>query len=107
MFVAGFLLVLILAAFLSNTRFAPSDATQEVSVLSSLAMLLVFTLIGSVLGLEIFAIDLYGGAKSEPSADKWYIPSFLMKIHLLSTLFVLGFTNFLPSIVTTYSLLAA
>jgi len=106
MFVAGFLLVLILAAFLSNTRFAPSDATQEVSVLSSLAMLIVFTLIGSVLGLEIFAVDLYEGAKSEPSADRWYIPSFLMKILLISTLFVLGFSNILPSIFNSYSLLA-
>ena len=63
-FVAGFLLVLAISAFLSSNRLTLTDRTESLSVLGSLAMLLVFTLIGSILGLETFAVDPYGGSKS-------------------------------------------
>jgi hypothetical protein len=105
--VAGFLLVLTLSAYLSNYRLLTFEPTDGLSVLSSLAMVFVFTLIGSVVGLETFAVDPYGGMKKEPKADRWYVPLFLAKLFLFSTLFVLGVSSVLPFDISVYSLMAA
>jgi len=51
-----------LASFLNNYRNYISSTNEGLSILSSLGVLFVFTLTGSVLGLEVFVVDPYGGA---------------------------------------------
>ena len=103
--IAGFLLVLSLSAFLNNYRIQALETSLGLSVLSSIAMLFIFMLIGSTMGLETFDVEPYGGMKNEPSADRWYITIFLGKTLFSSTLFALSFGSILSSDISVYCLI--
>ena len=103
---AGFFMILIISAFLNDCRFLTVDVGTGLSILGSLAMLFVFILIGSIMGLQIFEDKHYGGATSQPSANKWYIPMYLGKTIIIANLFVLGFSTILSYNILTYSLMA-
>lgn len=68
-------------------------------------MIFVFTVIGAVMGIEIFVVRPYGGAFSEPSADRSYIPLFLGKVSVSATLFIIKFSGVIPSDLTVYTLI--
>ena len=68
-------------------------------------MLFIFTLIGSVFGIEAFAVEPYGGASNEPSANCYYIPLFLAKSILMATIFGCKFSSLLSHELSIFSMM--